>query len=103
MTGFGVMSGRVARLLSSDRGGTMAMTMDRSTVLVEWRRRVRAGWGLGPHWHTIDGTAALVRSLIDGSSEPCAVLGELGRRCGHDGHPLDQVTAWTNELIEVLP
>ena len=81
----------------------MAMTMDRSTVLVEWRRRVRAGWGLGPHWHTIDGTAALVRSLIDGSSEPCAVLGELGRRCGHDGHPLDQVTAWTNELIEVLP
>jgi hypothetical protein len=81
----------------------MSLTTDRGTILVEWRRRVRAGWGLGPHWHTIDGTAALVRTLLDGTADPCAVLGELGRRCGHDGHPFDQVTAWTNELIEVLP
>ena len=81
----------------------MALTTDRATILVEWRRRVRAGWGLGPHWHTIDGTAPLVSTLLDGSADPCAVLGELGRRCGHDGHPLDQVTAWTGELIDVLP
>ena len=81
----------------------MALTTDRGTILVEWRRRVRAGWGLGPHWHTIDGTAPLVGTLLDGSADPCAVLGELGRRCGHDGHPFDQVTAWTGELIDVLP
>lgn len=81
----------------------MALTSDRATILVEWRRRVRAGWGLGAHWHTLDGTAALVRGLLDGTGDPAAVLRELGRRCGVDGHPLDQVTAWMGELIEVLP
>jgi hypothetical protein len=81
----------------------VALTADRATILVEWRRRVRAGWGLGPHWHTIDGTAPLVTTLLDGTADPCDVLSELGRRCGHDGHPLDQVTAWTGELIDVLP
>src|SRR5436305_2977140 len=90
-------------LLRGSAGGLMSMTTDRRSLLVEWRRRVRAGWGLGPHWHTIDGTAPLVSTLLDGSADPCAVLAELGRRCGHDGHPLDQVTAWTGELIDVLP
>ena len=57
----------------------MVLTNDRATILVEWRRRVRAGWGLGPHWHTIDGTAPLVGTLLDGSADPCNVLREL---CG---------------------
>jgi hypothetical protein len=79
------------------------MANDRGTIVVEWRRRVRTGWGLGAHWHAIDSTAALVRALVDGRAEPEEVLGELGRRCGVDGHPLDQTIAWTAELIDVLP
>jgi hypothetical protein len=81
----------------------MLMTADHGTIVAEWRRRVRTGWGSGPHWHTIDGTDAVVRTLLDGTAEPAVALAELGRRCGMDGHSLDDVTAWMNELLDVAP
>jgi hypothetical protein len=81
----------------------MLLTADHGTIVTEWRQRVRTGWGAGPHWHTIDGTAALVRTLLDGRAEPAVAMSELGRRCGMDGHGLDDVTAWMDELLDVAP
>jgi len=76
---------------------------DRGTMVTEWRRRVHEGWGDGRHWHTIDGTDALVRRVVDEPTSATEVLAELGRRCALDGHSLDNVTAWTAELIKLSP
>jgi hypothetical protein len=81
----------------------MLLAARQSEVVREWRRRVRAGWGDGPHWHTIDGADALVQQVVDEPGEASAAFRELGRRCGADGHTLDDVVGWTTELLAACP
>jgi hypothetical protein len=81
--------------------GVLLLT-DHDAIVTAWQRRVRAGWGHGRHWHTIDGTGPLVREVLRGGDR-CALLTEIGRRCGLDGHSLDDVTAWIAELLAVTP
>jgi hypothetical protein len=97
MTRNGVMPPPCARLF------TMRQRSDHGAIVAEWRRRVREGWGTGSHWHTIDSTDALVRSLLDGSGPPVEALAELGRRCGVDGHALEDVMGWVAELVSLVP
>jgi hypothetical protein len=72
-------------------------------VVAQWRQMVEAGWGTGTHSHTLAMVESLVIDLLEGTCEPEAALGEIGRRCATDGHELADVSGWLTILVGLSP
>jgi hypothetical protein len=71
-------------------------------TVVSWRNAVLNGSSPGPHWVTIAALEPIVRRLVD--CKGCfAGLFEFGRRCGLEGHPVEDCNAWLAQLARVSP
>jgi hypothetical protein len=71
-------------------------------IVVSWRNAVLNGSSPGPHWVTVAALEPIVHRLAD--CKGCyAGLFEFGRRCGLEGHPLEDCNAWMAQLAKVSP
>ena len=71
-------------------------------TVVSWRNAVLNGSSPGPHWVTIAALEPIVQRLV-GCKGCFAGLFEFGRRCGLEGHPLEDCNAWLAQLAKVSP
>jgi len=79
------------------------MFHDAEVTMQEWRRRVVDRWGAGSHVATLDVIEPCVADLVAHKVDPEDGLAEVGRQCGRDGHPLEDVVGWVSTLFDVLP
>jgi hypothetical protein len=79
------------------------MTHEVEVMMEDWMAKVNAGWGSGPHVMTLEAIGPRLAEVVDRRVDAADGLAEVGRRCGADGHPLEDVVGWVTTLFEMLP
>jgi hypothetical protein len=76
---------------------------DIEMLMDEWGTKVLTNWGTGPHTVTVEAIRPRLADVVEQRVPAAQGLEEIGRRCGADGHPLEDAVGWVTALFELLP